>query len=166
MKKIIISLLSLVTLLALGGCQSKFDPTIALKESRETLVEFLESYEDQEQLSKQYNKESLEKFFIDENKDYFTDNFKKNILPEKLEKLSYSPEKDWREIESEFLFFNILGDRNGIRWEAAEPLEDSLDKEKESVTFFVKSLSPAGVGGNVEMVKEKGEWKINNILDI
>ena len=166
MKKITISLLSLLFLVVLGGCQSKFDSQTATQESRTILNEFLDSYEDQEQLAKTYNKESLEKFFTDDNKKYFTKNFQNDILPIKLEKLTYDPEQDWRTVESELLFFNILGDREGFKWEATESLEDSVDKEKESVTFFVKSLSPAGTGGNVEMVKEKGEWKINNILHI
>lgn len=166
MKKIFFSLLSLSVLLILGGCQSKFDPQTASKESREVLITFLDSYEDQEQLSKKYNNKALENFFTDENKNYFTENFKENILPKKLEKLTYNPEEDWRTVESELLFFNVLGDREGIKWEATEPLEDSIDKEKESVTFFVKSISPAGSGGDVEMVKENGKWKINNILDI
>lgn len=166
MKNIVISILSILVLITLVGCQSEFDPQNASNESRKVLAEFLNSYENQEQLSKEYNEDVLESFFTVENKDYFTENFKENISPKKLEKLTYDPEEDWKTVERELLFFNILGDTKGIKWEAMEALEDTINKEKESVTFFVKSISPAGTGRDVEMVKEKGKWKINNILGL
>lgn len=166
MKKIVISLLSLLVLITLGGCQSKFDPTTALKDSRETLNDFLVSYKDEEQVSEQYNKESLEKFFIDDNKDIFTENFKENILPQKLENLKFDSEKDFRDIGKQLLFLSVSSNKEGIFWNEVELADDEVDKEKETVTYYVRSKTRSFSSRYVEMIKENGKWKINNILDI
>lgn len=166
MKKIVISLLSLLVLITLGGCQSKFDPTTALKDSRETLNDFLVSYKDEEQVSEQYNKESLEKFFIDDNKDIFTENFKENILPQKLENLKFDSEKDFRDIGKQLLFLSVSSNKEGILWNEVELADDEVDKEKETVTYYVRSKTRSFSSRYVEMIKENGKWKINNILDI
>lgn len=166
MKKIVISLLSLLVLITLGGCQSKFDPTTALKDSRETLNDFLVSYKDEEQVSEQYNKESLEKFFIDDNKDIFTENFKENILPQKLENLKFDSEKDFRDIGKQLLFLSVSSNKEGIFWNEVELADDEVDKEKETVTYYVRSKARSFSSRYVEMIKENGKWKINNILDI
>ena len=166
MKKIVISLLSLLVLITLGGCQSKFDPATALKDSRETLNDFLVSYKDEEQVSEQYNKESLEKFFIDNNKDIFTENFKENILPQKLENLKFDSEKDFRDIGKQLLFLSVSSNKEGIFWNEVELADDEVDKEKETVTYYVRSKTRSFSSRYVEMIKENGKWKINNILDI
>lgn len=166
MKKIVISLLSLLVLITLGGCQSKFDPTTALKDSRETLNDFLVSYKDEEQVSEQYNKESLENFFIDDNKDIFTENFKENILPQKLENLKFDSEKDFRDIGKQLLFLSVSSNKEGIFWNEVELADDEVDKEKETVTYYVRSKARSFSSRYVEMIKENGKWKINNILDI
>uniref|UniRef100_UPI00344D6509 hypothetical protein n=1 Tax=Carnobacterium sp. TaxID=48221 RepID=UPI00344D6509 len=166
MKKIVISLLSLLVLITLGGCQSKFDPTTALKDSRETLNDFLVTYEDEEQVSEQYNKESLEKFFIDYNKDIFTENFKENILPQKLENLKFDSEKDFRNIGKQLLFLSVSSNKEGIFWNEVELADDEVDSEKEAVTYYVRSKARSFSSRYVEMIKENGKWKINNILDI
>lgn len=166
MKKMLVSLLSLLVIVTLGGCQSKFDPQSALKESRETLSNFLSSHEDKEQLSKTYDKEALETFFTDENKDYFTENFKENILSVKLDKLEFDSNADTREIGKQLLFLSVSNEENGLFWNKVEIDDEKVDKEKEAVTYYLRSKAHSLPSRYVEMVKEKGEWKINNILDI
>lgn len=166
MKKMLVSLLSLLVIVTLGGCQSKFDPQSALKESRETLSNFLSSHEDKEQLSKTYDKEALEAFFTDKNKDYFTDNFKENVLPEKLKKLEYDPKVDFREIGKQFLFVAVTEEEKGVFWNEVEIKEDTIDKEKQAITFHISSKSISRASGYIEMVNENGDWKINNILEL
>lgn len=166
MKKILVSLVSLLVLVTLGGCQSKFDPQTASKESRETLSDFLSSHGDKEQLSKTYDKEALETFFTDENKDYFTDNFKESVLPEKLKKLEFDPKVDFREIGKQFLFLAVTEEEKGVFWNEVEIKEDTIDKEKEVVKFHVSSKSISRSSGYIEMVNENGEWKVNNILEL
>ena len=165
-KKIIISMLSLFVIVTLSGCQEKFDPQTASQESKEILIDFFDSYKDKEVISKNYSEKELNNFFTIDNKQYFTDDFNKNILPKKLEKLTYNAEEDWLKIEKELLFFYILGDIKGIKWEAMNIIDYEVNEEKETVRFFVTSVSPEGSAGYIEMIKENGKWKINNILDI
>ena len=51
-------------------------------------------------------------------------------------------------------------------WNKTIVKDDSLDSEKETVTFYVSSKSPSRPSRYVEMIKEKGDWKINNILGL
>lgn len=164
MKKIVISLLSLLVLITLGGCQSKFDPQTSLEESRTTLNEFLKSYSNKEKIIESYDKKTLNEFFEVTEKEYFSKNFKKNILPDKLNNLKYDSSKEWSDIGEEFTFLTVKSEEKGVLWVETKILEDTLDTEKETVTFFVSPDSISQPSNYIEMIKEDGKWKINNML--
>ena len=166
MKKIIISFLSLFVLFMLGGCQEKFDPQTAIQESREILNEFTNLYSNKEKVMETYTEKEMNNFFKKNQKKYFSDNFNENILPSKLDELSFDKEKDYSKIGKELLFLSVTNDENGVLWNKTIVKDDSLDSEKETVTFYVSSKSPSRPSRYVEMIKEKGDWKINNILGL
>ena len=166
MKKIFLSILSLIVLVTLSGCQDKFDPQTAIQESRTTLNEFLNMYSSDEKILDDYNKEMLKKFFTKDKNEYFSDNFIENILPDKLDNLKYDSDKEWSKLGQQFLFLNVLSEDKGVFWTEGKIKDDDIDLEKETVTFYVSTKFPSLPSGYIEMIKEKGTWKINNILEL
>lgn len=166
MKKLLYGLLSLIFLFTLTGCQEKFDPQTALTESRTALTEFMKLYEDEEQVLNEFNEEELMLFFTEKHKDYFSQNFIDNVLPDKLDNLTFGEDGDFIKMNKNFPFLNVkIGEteEKNLTWAKMEIKEDEVAEDKESVTFYV---SRTGVGGYIEMVKENGQWKINNILNL
>ncbi|UJF16802.1 hypothetical protein LZ578_12100 (plasmid) [Jeotgalibaca sp. MA1X17-3] len=166
MKKIILSVLSLIVLITLSGCQDKFDPQTAIQDSRTTLNEFLGTFDKKEKVLETYTEKEVTNFFEKEQQKYFSENFKQNILPYKLEELEFDIEKDYLKIGKHFLFLAVTNDENGVFWNKMIIKDDELDTEKETVTFYISSESPSRPSGYIEMIKENGTWKINNILEL
>lgn len=168
MKKILYGLLSLIFLFTLTGCQDKFDPQTALNESRITLTDFTELYVNDEKVIDKYNKEELSNFFTEKHQDYFSETFRDNVLVNKLDSLKFDNQDDFDyvNIRKELLFFTINENEDGVFWNETNITEDDVNAEKETVTFYLRSTTKTRPNRYVEMVKEDGQWKINNILNL
>ena len=159
-------MLSLIVLVTLSGCQEKFDSQTAIQESRTVLNEFLNMYASDEKVLDDYNKKAVEEFFTIENKEYFSNDFIENILPNKLNNLKFNSDKEWSKLGQQLLFLNVSSKEKGVFWTEEEIKDDDVDLEKETVTFYVSPKYPSYPSSYVEMIKEQGKWKINNILEL
>lgn len=168
MKKAIYGLLSMIFLFTLTGCQDKFDPQTALKESRATLTDFTELYINDEKVIDKYNKEELGDFFTEKYQEYFSETFRNDVLVNKLDSLKFDNQDDFDyiNIRKELLFFTIKENEDGVFWNETKIIEDDVDTEKETVRFYLSSTTKTRPNRYIEMVKEDGQWKINNILNL
>ncbi|MDN6196157.1 MAG: YbjP/YqhG family protein, partial [Atopostipes suicloacalis] len=73
---------------------------------------------------------------------------------------------DYVNIRKELLFFTINENEDGVFWNETNITEDDVNAEKETVTFYLRSTTKTRPNRYVEMVKEDGQWKINNILNL
>lgn len=145
-------------LTACGG----FDPETALDESREQLIAFFTSYEDDEVVA-DYTAESVTAFLEGDVSQYFSDTFKEEI-PELVEQVPFE-NTHLDPFPNELDFLSKL--ENEIRWVEYKISDYEIKSEDEQVEFFVESKE-FGINSSsvsITMTQEGGNWKILSVND-